>query len=266
MQFIKPTNEELKQLVPDGTFLLGYRGSISIGTYEDPGTEFSTDDKDLMGVAIAPIECYFGLGNFLGKRSTFERFIGPWGSVTYELRKYVSLLCNANPNVLALLWLEPNFYISRNATADLLIESRSLFATKRIFHSFTGYVHGQIHRMMHSACEGYMREKRKSLVERFGYDTKNAVHAIRLLRMGIEFLNEGELYVYRRDRQQLLDIKHGEWSLELIKLEADRLFKRAEEAYDRCKLPDGPDMEKVNSLLIRMIRSAHTSALEGLAI
>ena len=253
MTFKGPTKNELRQLVPNGTFLLGYRGSISHGLWESPESEFSTDDKDLMGVAVAPIEHYFGLENFLGKRNTHEKFIGEWDVVTYELRKYVGLLCNANPNVLSLLWLDENMYIDRTDIGDMLIENRRLFATKKIFHSFTGYAIGQIHRATHGERLGYMGEKRKSLVDRFGYDTKNLSHAIRLLRMGIEFLNEGELHVYRRDRHSLLEIKHGEWSLELVKLEADRLFKRAEDAYDRCQLPPEPDMGKVNELLVDMI-------------
>jgi len=34
---------------------------------------------------------------------------------------------------------------------------------------------------------------------RVGYDSKNAAHLIRLLRMGIEFLTEGKMYVERAD-------------------------------------------------------------------
>jgi DNA relaxase NicK len=46
---------------------------------------------------------------------------------------------------------------------------------------------------------GYMGKKRRELVVRVGYDAKNAAHLIRLLRMGIEFLTEGTLYVERAD-------------------------------------------------------------------
>lgn len=82
---------------------------------------------------------------------------------------------------------------------------------------------------------------------------KNAAHLIRLLRMGIEFLNEGVLHVQREDAPQLLQIKHGEWSLEKVQEEAERLFRRAEEAYDRCTLPAEPNREAVERLLMRMV-------------
>jgi hypothetical protein len=45
--------------------------------------------------------------------------------------------------------------------------------------------------------------------------------------MGIEFLRDGELNVMRYDAPELLAIKHGEWSLERIKAEAEHLFRRA---------------------------------------
>ena len=63
---------------------------------------------------------------------------------------------------------------------------------------------------------------------RVGYDAKNAAHLIRLLRMGIEFLTEGTMYVERVDGPELLTIKRGEWPLEKVKAEAERLFQLAQ--------------------------------------
>jgi len=84
---------------------------------------------------------------------------------------------------------------------------------------------------------GHMGEKRKKLVDKFGYDTKNAAHLIRLLRMGIEFLKDGELYVERFDAGELLSIKRGEWALEAVNKEAERLFGLIDKAYVESLLP-----------------------------
>jgi hypothetical protein len=107
--------------------------------------------------------------------------------------------------------------------------------------------------MEHFVFQGYMGAKRKTIVENFGYDTKNAAHLIRLLRMGIEFLTDGELYVEREDAAQLLDIKRGLWTLEQVKAESDRLFKLAEEAYVRSSLPKAPDFESIGKLCVELI-------------
>jgi len=212
----------------------------------------SIDDIDVMAVVVMPIDYYFGLKQF-GSRGTKEHFIREWDIVAYELKKYISLLVKANPNVLSLLWLEDCHYLKRTAEGQYLIDNRSIFATKQAYHSFTGYAYGQLKRMTNFSFEGYMGEKRRALVEKYGYDVKNAAHLIRLLRMGIEFLNEGELYVLRKDAPLLLGIKTGGRSLDEGKREAERLVKRTEDAYDRSKLPNRPDMKKVNDLCVNLL-------------
>lgn len=72
--------------------------------------------------------------------------------------------------------------------------------------------------------------------------------------MGIEFLVNGELQVYRtNDRDELLDIKHGKWSLDEIKSEVADLMDHAQDAYKGSFLPDEPDMYVVDRLLNCMI-------------
>jgi hypothetical protein len=104
---------------------------------------------------------------------------------------------------------------------------------------------------------GYMGKKRRELVRRVGYDAKNAAHLIRLLRMSIEFLTEGTLYVERADAVELLDIKRGAWPLEKVKGEAERLFQLAQEAYVRSPLPAEPDHRAAEQLCVELISEFH---------
>ena len=246
--------EESANIVVPGTILLAYRGSIAHGMYVPPEQTTSIDDKDLLGVCVPDERFYYGLGNFEQK----ELFVGHWDAVTYELRKFARLLIGANPNVLSLLWTHPRYFLIREPESEELLANRELFVTRKAFHSFTGYAYGQLKKMTALAFNGYMGEKRKKLVEKFGYDTKNAAHLIRILRMGIEFLREGQMYVDRGavgDAAQLLAIKRGEWPLEKVKEEAEILFRRAGEAYDACKLPVGVDHEKVDRLVISLVKA-----------
>jgi len=50
------------------------------------------------------IEHYLGFG----RQDVYEKWEGEWDCVFYELRKFIGLLLNCNPNVLSLLWLKPN--------------------------------------------------------------------------------------------------------------------------------------------------------------
>lgn len=234
------------------TIIIGYRGSIAHGTYRPNSNPNSIDDKDVMAIVIPPITHYFGLEQF-GHRGTKDLFIGEWDIVTYEFKKFISLLTKGNPNVLSLLWLDDTLYIKRTEAGQRLIDHRNLFVSKQVYHSFTGYAYGQLKRMTHFKYEGYMGTKRKALVDKFGFDTKNSAALIMILRQGIEFLNEGTLYVRRKDAKQLLEIKDGEWSLEQIKKEAEYLFKRAEAAYDNCKLPNECNKEKIDELCVDIL-------------
>lgn len=114
--------------------------------------------------------------------------------------------------------------------------------------------------LRHQLSAGFQSAKRRTLYEKMGWDCKAGAHLLRLLRMGIEFLNDGQLYVLRHDAPQLLEIKRGEWGLERVKAEADHLFKLAEEAYVRSTLPVSPDMDKVNKLAVSVIETALKSS------
>ena len=240
--------------------ILAYRGSIAHGMYVPDTDPNSVDDKDLIGICIPPLEYYFGLPenkfkDYYKSGGTQEIVFHEWDVVIYEWNKLIRLLLKGNPNVLSLLWLEEKHYINLHPIGRELIERRDLFVSKDAYYSFVGYAKGQLHRMTHGAYRGRMGEKRKGLVDKYGYDTKNASHLIRLLRMGIEFLNDGELIVERKhDASELLDIKKGKWKLEKVKQEADRLFDLADRAYISSNLPRYPDRDRIEELSVSLLK------------
>jgi len=238
----------------DWAILLGYRGSIAHGMYIPNSDPNSIDDKDVMGVCIPPIEYYWGLKEF-GSRGTKEIKQGEWDIVIYEVKKFIRLLRKGNPNALIMLWLEPEHYIYVSDVGKYIIENGDTFVGKHIYHSFVGYAMGQLKRMTHIKFEGYMGEKRKRLVEKFGFDCKNASHLIRLLRMCAEFLVDGRFYAHRtKDSEELLAIKRGEWTLDKVMMEANQLFKECETLYSQSTLPESPDDEAINKLCVKLLK------------
>jgi predicted nucleotidyltransferase len=243
------------------SIITAYRGSISHGMYIKPTDPNSIDDRDIISICIPPIDYYFGLKNY-GSRGTKEIKFNEWDVVIYEFKKLISLLIKGNPNVLSLLWLEDKHYLKLTDVGRDLINNRELFVSKDVFYSFVGYAKGQLHRMTHTKFQGYMGDKRKQLVEKYGYDTKNASHMIRLLRMCIEFLNDGQLYVERKhDATELLDIKKGCWTLEKINKEAERLFELAEVSYVKSKLQTKVDVEEINRFCIKLLNRHYGSEI-----
>lgn len=89
-----------------------------------------------------------------------------------------------------------------------------------------------------------------------GYDTKFAMHAIRLLRTGVEILELGELIVDRReagDAAELLAIKQGKYSYEEVMEMANRLYQQLDLTYPISQLPRSVDREAVNQLCIDLV-------------
>lgn len=232
-----------------GLAFLGEMGSTSHGTAGDV-----IDDYDLMGVVIPPPRYLIGL-------SRWEHWVrDPEADgldvVLYSLDKYARLALKANPNVVGLLWLRPDNVLHSSLAWDRLVRSRDAFSSKRAYHTFVGYAHSQLSKVFKGVYRGYMGERRKALVELHGYDTKNAAHLIRLLRMGGEFLRTGTMNVYRPDRAELMEIKRGEWSLDRVKSEAALLFEDARAARDESPLPDEPDFARVEATVMDCHREA----------
>lgn len=230
------------------TKLLGWRGSAAHGTH---GEEY--DDLDLIGVVVPPAEYVLGLRQY-GSRGTVELQEDPWDIVLYDYRKALSLLCKGNPNVLALLWMPEDMYVLMDSAGVLLLDYKELFSTKATYPAFRGYAKSQLKKMEGGSYEGYMGAKRKALFDEFGYDIKNASHAIRILRQGCEFLGTGQMIVDRTDHDadELLEIKRGEWSKEKVVREFQYLDRTLERRLEESTLPEAVDLDEVNRLAVRM--------------
>ena len=247
---------ELKEGIKFGeqAILLAYRGSISHGTYRSPTEPNSIDDVDTLGVCVMPLEYYFGLKRF-NKAKHVD--VGKWDMAFYGIKHYINLLLKQNPNVLSLLYLRPQHYIYTTDLGQRIINNREIFLSKCAYKSFCGYANGQLKRLEKSVFNGRMGAKRKKLVEKYGFDCKNASTLIMVLRQGIELLLSGELTVYRPDYKELLEIKDGKWSLEKVKSTAADLFKESKVALLQSPLPENPDYQKANKLLIKIISDYH---------
>lgn len=94
-------------------------------------------------------------------------------------------------------------------------------------------------------------EARSELEENFGYDTKHAMHLVRLLRMGVEILRDGEVIVKRPDAAELLEIRGGSWKYEDLVKYAEDMDKQVREVwYKQTSLRKKPDLKFAAQLLM----------------
>ena len=235
--------------------LAGFRGSHAHGTYIPPEDPHGTDDIDVFGVTVHPLRYYLGVDGFVRKNDTFNTNREHLDIETHELRKFVHLLEKGNPNVHSYLWMAPEDYFLIDPCGQILVTNRSKFLSQRMLDAFGGYAYSQLSRMQKMEKRGYMGEKREKIVEKYGYDIKNAAHCIRLLIGACSLVREKRLIVKLEgdDLELVLSVKRGERKLEWVQRKAQELFDEFDNLKDSCDLPKSVDREFSNDITERII-------------
>lgn len=227
-------------------------GSHAHGTYIPPEDEFGVDDTDLMVICIPPPEYTIGLKKF--EHAEYKH--GKLDIVFYDWGKYIQLLRKSNPNVIGTLWNDPEDVFApcegtpQMMSVNRLFWYRKQIISKKVLPAFVGYARSQLHKMTNFTHQGYMGRKRKELVEKFGFDTKNAAHLIRLLRMACETIETGQMKVRRPDAKDLIAIKSGQWSYAQVLEESERLLGLSDELMENTPLRDEPDDLLLQSCMV----------------
>jgi hypothetical protein len=89
------------------------------------------------------------------------------------------------------------------------------------------------------------------------YDSKNMMHTIRLLQSCEQIFKTGSLQIRVENREELLDIKAGNWSYENVMNKAEVLIKSIEHYHSKSNLPDTPDLEKTTKILVEIRNSLY---------
>lgn len=109
------------------------------------GCDTETSDTDYGGVYICPTNDILGLGfNYEEQVSNETNDIA-----FYEVGKFLRLLCNSNPTMLEMLFIDDKFVIYEHPIMTELKKHRDMFITKKCFKSCFSYAHSQI-----SKCQG----------------------------------------------------------------------------------------------------------------
>ncbi|MDD5650467.1 MAG: nucleotidyltransferase domain-containing protein [Candidatus Nanoarchaeia archaeon] len=111
-------------------------GSQAYGTHN----EFS--DTDYAGVMIP------GYEYFLGQKRV-EQFQGytDLDKTIFEIRKALTLVADNNPNMLDLLFTPERCIVQMHSVWEKIIENRSIFLSKRMRYTFSGYAIAQLDRI-----------------------------------------------------------------------------------------------------------------------
>lgn len=284
------------------------------------GLATPASDLDVRGIAVPPREYYLG---FVKQFEQADQRT-PIDLVVFGVTKFFKLAADCNPNVVELLWSEPEDYLALSECGRWMIEARELFLSRVARHRFSGYAMSQLKRMRthrrwlltpptekptragYGLPEGtvvpadvmgaiesieksagdllqfpahvievYTRERRyqaalaewgqyetwkktrnparAELEAKFGYDTKHAMHLVRLMRMCREILETGKLLVRRPDAEELLAVRRGAWSYEQLVEWAEQQDAEMEAVQQASPLPVKANRHALDALHMRII-------------
>lgn len=108
----------------------------------------------------------------------------------------------------------------------------------------------------HRQWQRHRNPARAALEAEHGYDTKHAMHLVRLQRMAIEVLETGELRVRRPDREELLAVRDGALTYDELVARSEEAAGRIEAARARSALPEAPDEEALDALCAGIVEDA----------
>ena len=116
---------------------------------------------------------------------------------------------------------------------------------------------------MNTVVRDYDKIGKKSKKKDDNYLNKHAMHLIRLIMMGIDILEKGEIHTHRKDDLPiLLSIRRGDYMLKdsTFSTEFYEILKEYEhkftEAVAKIELPDNPNMAKIETFVERINRYA----------
>lgn len=220
---------------PENIILEGITGSKAYGL------DHADSDTDIKGIYLVPTEKVLSL-DWNWDNTTKDHTDPDWSY--HEVQKFMNLAMKGNPTILELLFLKD--YTILTPIGKLLVDNRKLFLNNVIYNSYGGYALSQARKLNRDGAYGNGRSNRFE---------KHTRHCFRLLKQGRELLETGNLTVRVTPevREELFAV--GKLSPEEVidKFEAEfEGFDRKKDNLIKSVLPEKPDREALNNLLIEI--------------
>jgi hypothetical protein len=229
------------------------------------GINTEASDFDYVSVTMAPLESTLGIAPEVKTKiepdapDGTRAAAGDVEHTTYELRHFLKLATQGNPNILVPLFCAPE-HITHITSAGMGLRMLApAVVSMQAVHRHLGYLDAQYGRMRGIGPHQSRKPSRPELVEAHGYDTKYAAHALRLAWQGIDLACFGKIVLPMRltEQKTLLAIRAGHWEeakvCEVIEHNRDILRDHVNGVLT-SKLPEHPDYDEINRWLIHIQR------------
>ncbi len=213
-------------------------------------------DDDWYGVYVEPPNMVIGLKDYphyvwSTAGDTQRNVPGDMDICLYSLRKWAKLASTGNPTCLSYLFAENTIGTGDVDLWDEVLKNKNLFLSKASAEQFRGFALAQRQRYMGERGQG-KHGQRPELINEHGFDTKAAMHVMRLLGEGIELMQTGSITYPRPNREILIAVREGKYDMEFLKEMTDALFADLDRAQAESPLPDSVDRDAVSKFLTEL--------------
>ena len=172
----------------------------------------------------------------------------------YSLRKGVRLALRGNPTILLLLFTPDEHLVTCDALGAELRALAPSIVSRRAQGPYLGYLQAQKQRL--TGERGQKRVHRPELEALYGFDTKYAMHMLRLGFQGVELLTTGRLSLPTQEpaRSFLLDVRRGRVSEQACLERPGELELQLTALATASPLPPEPDEARVEDWVLAAYR------------
>lgn len=222
------------------------------GSHQHGASLNSGSDLDILGVYIEPPVKALGVTEEThftgGTQDQYERNRpGDEDYKCYTLQRWAGLACKGNPTVLGFLYSGTTL---PGVWEDFILPHKDLFKARDHANAFLGYAKGQIARLDGTAGKG-KHGQRPDLEREFGYDTKAAMHLMRLMFEAEEYMITGNITYPRPEKDLMIHIRKGGWTQDTLMKEYDQAVVRINKAQAESLLPEHVNRDKISELITK---------------
>ncbi len=219
-----------------------------------------TDDRDEVGICIEDLRAVVGFSEFEQYiyRTASEREgkhdapsqAGDLDLTIFSLRKFLRLAMQGNPQILQCLFVPASACLVRTALGAQLQELASLIVSRKAGYRYLGYLEAQRQRLLGE--RGQKKVNRPELEARHGYDTKYAMHILRLGFQGVELLSTGRLTLPMAEANRAFTyaVRLGEVPIQEALTRAGELERQIKDLLDDAPIAAEPARDEIEAWML----------------
>ena len=216
------------------------------------GASVGSDDHDYYGVYVEPPAVRLGLSPkphhvWSTSDSTRRNTAADVDLMLYSLTKFAKLAANGNPTILHFLWVENA--LGANRWWEQVLAARGHFLARSHLDRFIGYAEAQLDRLMGRRVR---KQHRPELIEQHGFDTKAAMHLMRLMYEGFYLMRDGWMSFPNPKADYLIAVRNGRYPLQQILADFEGLKAQCLREQQRSPLPEAVNLGEINKLLAQV--------------